>query len=157
MAVWLAAEVNAAKPLPAPTIAHTSKVTVSGGGAISALTDQLEPRSSIDHSNPFFHWWPRKGTLEWVQYEFKKPEKVSVAEIYWFDDTGIGECRLPKSWRLLYREGDAWKPVAARDPYGVTKDVYNKVTFDAVTTDALRLEVQLPDRFSAGIHEWRVK
>ncbi len=157
MAVWLAREVEAAKPLPAPTIAHTSRVTVSGGGAISALTDQLEPRSSNDHSNPFFHWWPRKGTLEWVQYDFKKPEEVSLAEVYWFDDTGIGECRVPKSWRILYKDGDEWKAVANLGPYSVEKDIYNKVVFDKVKTGGLRLEVQLPDRFSAGIHEWRVK
>lgn len=157
MAVWLAREVTATKPLPAPTIAHTSQVTVSGGGAVSALTDQLEPGSSDDHSNPFFHWWPHKGTLEWVQYDFKKPEEVSVAEVYWFDDTGIGECRLPRSWRLLYKDGDDWKPVAHLEPYGMEKDTYNKVTFEKVRTNGLRLEVQLPDRFSAGIHEWRVK
>ncbi len=157
MAVWLAREAFAAKPLPAPTIAHTSRVTVSGGGVISALTDQLEPRSSDDHSNPFFHWWPRKGTLEWVQYDFKKPEEVSVAEVYWFDDTGIGECRVPQSWRLLYKDGDEWKPVVASDAYGVEKDKYNRVTFEKVNTSGLRLEVQLQERWSAGIHEWRVQ
>ncbi len=157
MAVWLARELMAAKPLPAPTIAHTSRVTVSRGGVISALTDQLEPRTSDDHSNPFFHWWPRKGTLEWVQYDFRKVEEVSVAEVYWFDDTGIGECRVPKSWRILYRDGDRWKPVVNLGPYTSEKDRYNKVTFEKVMTDALRLEVQLPDNFSAGIHEWRVK
>lgn len=156
MAVWLARDVSAAKPLPAATIAHTSRVTVSGGGAIGALTDQLEPRSSDDHSNPFFHWWPRKGTLEWVQYDFQKPEEVSVAEVYWFDDTGIGECRTPQSWRLLHKDGDEWKPVVTSDAYAVEKDKYNRVTFDKVRTSGLRLEVQLQPRWAAGIHEWRV-
>jgi len=157
MAVWLAREVAAAKPLPAPTIAHTSRVAVSGGGPISALTDQLEPRSSDDHSNPFFHWWPRKGTLEWVQYDFKKPEEVSVAEVYWFDDAGIGECRVPKSWRILYKDGDEWKPVVNLGPYTAEKDKYNRVVFEKVRTQGLRLDVQLPEKFSAGIHEWRVE
>lgn len=157
MAVWLARKVAAAKPLPAPTIARTSRVTVSGGGAISALTDQLEPKSSDDHSNPFFHWWPRKGTLEWVQYNFAKGEEVSVAEVYWFDDTGIGECRVPKSWRILYKDGDEWKPGVNIEPYGVEKDKYNKVTFKKVKTNSLRLEVQFQDKWSAGIHEWSVR
>jgi len=39
----------------------------------------------------------------------------------------------------------------------VEKDKYNKVTFETVKTEGLRLEIQLPDKFSAGIHEWRVK
>jgi hypothetical protein len=92
-----------------------------------------------------------------VQYDFKKTEEVSAAEVYWFDDTGIGECRVPKSWRILYRDGEEWKPVANIGPYGVERDKYNGVTFEKVRTNGLRLEVQLQDRFSAGIHEWRVK
>jgi hypothetical protein len=31
------------------------------------------------------------------------------------------------------------------------------VTFDAVKTKALRLEVQLPKDFSAGLYEWEVE
>ena len=58
MAVWLAREVAAARPLPGPTIAHTSRATASFGGAVSALADQLEPRSSIGQSNPFFQVHP---------------------------------------------------------------------------------------------------
>ncbi|MFC1783866.1 glycoside hydrolase family 127 protein, partial [Planctomycetota bacterium] len=157
MAVWLAREPSGAKPRPAATIAYTSEVKVSRGGEISALNDQLEPKSSIDHSNPYFHWWPRKGTLEWVEYHFAKTQEVSEAEAYWFDDTGMGECRLPESWRLLYKDVDQWKPVENRGSYGVEKDEYNKVVFDKVKTAGLRLEVQLAERFSAGIHEWKVK
>jgi hypothetical protein len=156
MAVWLAREISVAKPLPGPTIAFTSKVTVSGGTGIEALNDQLEPRSSIDHSNPFFHWWPRKGTNEWVQYDFKQPAKIAGVEVYWFDDTGIGECRLPKSWRLKAKVNGQWQDVSNPTVYGAAKDVYNRTSFEPVETEALRLEVQLPDDFSAGIHEWRV-
>ena len=156
MTVWLAREMSAAKPLPGPTIAFTSKVTVSGGTGLEALNDQLEPRSSIDHSNPFFHWWPRKGTAEWVQYDFKNPAKVAGVEVYWFDDTGIGECRLPKSWRLKIKASGQWQDVSNPTDYGVVKDVYNRTTFEPTETEALRLEVRLLDNFSAGIHEWRV-
>ena len=156
MAVWLARDLAAAKPLPGPTIAHTSKVTVSHGGDVRALTDQLEPRSSIDHSNPFFHWWPRKGTEEWVQYDFKEPTAVSSVDVYWFDDTGIGECRLPASWRLKAKVDGQWRDVPNPSGYGVEKDKYNRTSFDPVKAEGLRLEVQLPEKFSAGIHEWRV-
>ncbi len=56
-------------------------------------------------------WWDHRGTTEWVQYDFAAPKKISSTEIYWFDDTGEGECRVPQSWRLLYKSGDAWVPV----------------------------------------------
>jgi hypothetical protein len=39
----------------------------------------------------------------------------------------------------------------------VEKDKYNKTTFDAVEAEGIRVEVQLPEQFSAGIHEFRVK
>ena len=82
---------------------------------------------------------------------------MSRAEVYWFDDTGVGECRLPKSWQLLYRENGEWKPVRSPSAYGCEGDKYNRTTFEPVETEALRLEVQLPESFSAGIHEWRVE
>lgn len=160
MAVWLAREESAARPLPFPTIASTSKATASANGVrpdTRALNDQREPKSSGDHSNRFLHWWPHKGTKEWVQYEFARAAKVSAVEVYWFDDTGAGECRLPKSWQLLYRENGEWKPVMNSSGYGCAGDRYNRTTFDPVETDALRLEVQLPENFSAGIHEWKVE
>jgi len=136
-------------------MASTSTVSASGGEP-EAVNDLREPSSSIDHTNRFLHWWPHKATTEWVQYDFKTPAKVSAVEVYWFDDTGIGECRLPKSWSLLYKDGTDWKQVENPGGYGVEKDRYNRTTFKPVTTDGLRIVVQLPDGFSAGIHEWRV-
>ena len=78
---------------------------------------------------------------EWVEMAFAKPSTVSQAQVYWFDDTGRGGVRVPASWRLLYKDGDEWKPVEAPAPFGVAKDAYNIVTFTPVTTTALRLEV----------------
>lgn len=157
MTVWPARELSAAKPLPGPTLAYRSKVTVSRGGTVSALNDQLEPRNSIDHSNPYFHWWPQKGTVEWVEYNFPEPTRVSAVEVYWFDDTGIGECRVPASWRLLARVDGEWQPVSHPSNYGVKADGYNRCVFDPLMTGALRLEVQLQEGWATGIHEWKVE
>ncbi len=155
MAVWIARVESAARPLPCPTIAFRAKASSSGGDA-RALNDQREPRHSADRSNRYLHWWPRKGTIEWVQYDFEAPTRVSAVEVYWYDDTGIGECRIPKSWHLLYRENGEWKPVRNPSGYGVERDRYNRTTFDPVITDGLRLVVQAQENFCAGIHEWRV-
>jgi DUF1680 family protein len=157
MIVWIPNSEASARPLPRPTIASTSKVTVSGGRNPRALNDQAEPKSSEDPSSTYFHWWPRKGTTEWVEYTFEKPSAVSEVEAYWFDDTGHGECRVPGSWRVLYKEGDQWKAVENREAYGIEKDRYNKIAFKPVTTTALRLEVTFQPNWSAGIQEWKVK
>lgn len=157
MTVWLAREVSVVNPLHGPTIASTSRVSASFGKNPQAINDQLEPRSSIDHEVPYFHWWPHKGTLEWVQVDFEKPEEVSTVEVYWFDDTGQGECRSPRSWKILFKLGNEWRPVYTEDAYGVEKDKYNKVVFETVRTPAIRLEVQSQQDHAGGIHELKVK
>lgn len=62
MVVWIPNSEMSARPLPRPTLASASKVTVSGGRNARAINDQAEPRSSDDASNTYFHWWPKKGT-----------------------------------------------------------------------------------------------
>lgn len=159
MAVWLPRTMEKAKVPPAPTVAGLSKASASHVGpndTIVALNDQIEPKNSNDHDIPRFTWWDRRGTTEWAQYEFAKPAKVSVVEVYWFDDTGGGSCRVPESWKLLYRDGDSWKPVEGASECGVKKDAYNRVTFKPVLTSGLRIEAQLKPRFSGGILEWKV-
>ena len=81
---------------------------------------------------------------------------VTGVDVYWFDDTGRGSCRVPQSWRLLYRDGSAWKPVANPRGFDVEKDRFNEALFDRIRTDGLRLEVQLQPGFSGGVLEWRV-
>jgi hypothetical protein len=157
MTVWPAREKEYARALPAPTIAFLSKATASGARSPEVLKYQMRPGSSMDPSCPQFSWWPSKGSTEWVQYEFAEPETVGKAEVYWFDDTGVGECRIPASWRVLYKEGDVWKPVENISPYEIRKDHFNVVKFKAVKTTAIRLEAGLVPDFSAGMYTWNVE
>ena len=101
-------------------------------------------------------WWDHKGTAEWVQYEFAKPARVSSVEVYWFDDEGVGSCRVPQSCTLTWFDGAQWQPVTHLSGIDVAKDRFNRATFDAVTASSLRLEVQLQPNYSGGILEWRV-
>jgi len=130
---------------------------VSGGDSTEALADGKEPRSSGDHSILRFTWWDHKGSREWVQYTWPKARKFSKTSVFWFDDTGHGQCRVPKSWRLLYRDGEQWKPVKTSGEFGTGKDAFQTVSFEPVETTAVRIEVQLQPEFSGGILEWKVK
>jgi len=156
MAVWVPDSEASARPAPYPTLATTAKVTVSGKSnkSVRAINDGEEPTASDDPSS-YFDWWPVKGAQEWVEYAFEKP--ATVSEVYWFDDTGRGEVRIPTSWRLLYKNGDEWKPVLAVNAYGVEKDQYNRVLFAPVTTSGLRLELSMQPKWSAGLEKWKVK
>ncbi len=160
MEVWLARDPATAQLPPRPTIASMSRTSASHvwtSDTTDALNDQIEPRNSIDHDVPRFTWWDHTGTSEWVQYDFPRTTKVAGVEVYWFDDTGRGSCRVPKSWRVLYKAGDGWLEVSKPSPYTVEKDRFNVVRFDAIETTALRLEAQLADGVSAGILEWKLK
>jgi hypothetical protein len=144
---------------PAMPFHSTWKASAShvfSGDTLDALNDHLEPTASNDETIPRFTWWDHQGSAEWVQYDFPKTLTTGAVSVYWFDDTGKGQCRVPQSWRLLYKDGDTFKPVAGASAYGTARDGYNKVTFTPVITTALRLEVQLQDGFSGGILEWKV-
>jgi uncharacterized protein len=171
MAVFLLRDPAAAILPPVPSLATRAKVTSSTGkGDFAALSNQTTPARSADTSRGLFSWDDRLGTTEWVQYEFTEPTILSSSAVYWYDRFGTAQ-RLPKSWRLLYRDGDQWKPVANQAPYGIATDTFNTVRFTPVKTDALRLEADLqdsyldpylaipssqPGKFSAGILEWSV-
>ena len=156
MAVWLPGSIDAAEAPALPTIAKMAKVRASFGANPAAVNDQKDPAKSIDHNHPFYHYWPHKGTAEWLEYTFPKAIELGSVGVYWFDDTGIGECRLPAGWSLDARINGAWVPVKARDPFGTDGDKYVHVRFDAITTDALRLNIQAQKGWAGGVHEWRV-
>ena len=143
------------------TLASLADLTVSfarGGMDPAAANDALFPKDAKDYSVPNFDFWPHKGTSEWLQYDFAKPVEVRACTVSWFDDTGHGECRLPASWRLVYRTADGtWVPVAGLKEYPIMKSAPVGVTFTPVTTMALRLELQLPEKFSSGLYEWSVQ
>jgi uncharacterized protein len=146
MIVWIPETEAGAKPAPF----LTPKVTSSPSRRSPLTVNDGDETTSFD-------WWPKKGTTEWVEYTFDKPATVSSTALYWFDDTGRGEVRLPATWRVLYLDGGQWKAVEATSAYANEKDKYNNVTFKPVTTTALRLEVTMQAGWSAGIEEWKVQ
>lgn len=152
---------NTLGPSEPLTLSDLTTVSVSHcdrfGGTQGALNDGIEPKDSCDHDVPRHSWYDKTGK-QWAQYDFEQPQKVSSAEVYWFDDGKLKRhCRVPKSWQLLYKDGNAWKPVSGASSYGVEKDKFNRVTFEPVETTGLRLEVELDAPWSGGILEWKVK
>ncbi|MCA9236091.1 MAG: glycoside hydrolase family 127 protein [Planctomycetales bacterium] len=159
MAVWLARDADHAAPLPLPTLANRSRATASPGanGNLAVLSDGQLPEKSVSHEPGFVHWWPRKGETQWVQYDFPEPATVGSVEVYWFDDTGVGECRTPQSWKLLAQDAAGeWTEVAHPSAYECAADRINRCEFDPIETPALRLEIQSQPGWSTGLHEWRV-
>ena len=157
MEVWIAREPAKARVAAAPGLSAKATVTASPGAVgLKGVNDQYSPEGA-DDATGYMHWWPKKGTAEWVEYAFPEPVRVSEASVYWFDDTGGGQCRVPASWKLVYKAGDKWLPVPGATAYGVAKDAWNTVKFGPVRTAALRLEVQMQEKWSGGVHEWKIR
>ena len=152
MQVWLPRASDLARPTPVALPDPIAAVRSSGGiekkwtgyndqnDDIAAVYDGVTPLSSADESSLYFRMRPPVGQPAWVEYAFKRPVTISTTEVYFADDRRF--CKLPASWRVLYKVGDAWKPVAARGTYTVDKDTFNRVAFVPVTTGAVRIEVE---------------
>lgn len=158
MRVWLAAE--AEKALEA-TLATRSAPSASHCWHLDsplAMNDSLVPQKSSDNTMSRLSWWDHKGTQEWAQLDLPRATEISKVSVFWFADRPIhGGCDLPKSWRLLFKNGDVWTPVENTNEYGIAADQFNELSFKRTKTTALRIEVQLHDGWSGGIHEWKVE
>jgi hypothetical protein len=151
MAVWIPRRGDEAwlKPVPPDPIDQVTFFAAKEKGwtgyndqsdDICAVYDGFGPLNSADESHLYFRMTPPVGKPAWIEYEFKAPTDVSSSEAYFVDDRRF--CRLPSSWRIMYKDGNSWKPVVNHEPYGVEKDRFNTVTFEAVKTKAVRLEVE---------------
>jgi len=159
MAVWLPTDLNATRPTTAPTIASESKIKASHNAkSIVAINDGLVPKDKNDKTLPYYHWWPKEGTTEWISYNFTEEKTISQSTVYWYDDKPWGGCQVPKSWTLYYKNnGNEWIPVENTSDYEIEKGFGNEVTFKSIKTKALKLEVKLAEKNAAGIFEWEVE
>ncbi|HSP41286.1 MAG TPA: beta-L-arabinofuranosidase domain-containing protein [Luteolibacter sp.] len=166
MDVWLPRSVDTATPLPAPTAGAVALISSSAKrpvGAYAALNDRRSGPESRFRAMPRFILPDEPDG--WIQYAWDEPRELSRASVYWAIDEPQkvywGErirgdlLKLPKSWRLLYQNGDEWRAVEIDGHYPIKPDQANEVRFQPVTTKALRLEIDLADA-PCGIQEWAV-
>lgn len=159
MRVWLPQDLLAATATKPASLADQSKVTSSSQvAAISSINDRLVPKDENDRSIPYCHWWPKQASTEWLAYEFPSAMTIQSSTVYWYDDGPWGGCRVPKSWKVYYKNAAGqWAEVPGADQYTTKKGVANTVNFEPIETTAVKLEVVLPDDNSAGLYEWSVK
>jgi hypothetical protein len=168
MDVWLARSAPAATPLPARTAGAEAQVSVSVGRPArqrAALTDRRSGPTSAFRPTPRLSWPAGTKGTQWIQYEWPEPRELSRTAVYWAVDQRRqvywgerirGEnLQLPRSWRILYMDGESWRPVASASGFPCHPDQDNEVRFNPVNTRAVRLEMEFADQ-PCGIQEWLI-
>lgn len=176
LVVWLPESAQFMDPQPPKGVSISASYVGHGAGPL-AMIDRIEPENSIDHSIPRFTFWPHKGVArsqsgsgpvagadaepagrEWIQLEFDQPRRLSECSIYWFDDTGRGQCRVPRAWTVEWRDGDAWRACTIENGSpGVERDAFNTARFTPVTASSLRIKIEMQEGMSTGVLELRAK
>ena len=159
MRVWLSQDLSSSRPEQPATLASLSKVSASTPAtSLSAINDRLVPKDGNDRSMPYYHWWPKQGVTEWIAYELPEASTIQSSTVYWYDDGPWGGCRVPKAWRIYYKDNAGqWKPVTGASKYPTTKGTACTVDFDPVKTTAVKMEIDLPADNSTGLFEWSIK
>ena len=155
---------------------HRLRVTIIAKREIRSTTKPSNQRSTtksepshraeaVAWSNPAGGSWteaanwsmgvvPNGRPQEWAQYTFNAPRRISEAAVYWFVDSGSH--RVPESWSLRYRQAGKWVSIQPRESYGIEPDKLNRVHFESITTDAIRLVVHPQEQQTAGVLEWQI-
>jgi uncharacterized protein len=128
------------------------------GDSVAALMDGKLPKSSKGHDIPRMTFWPLKGAVGQLYCRFVEARALASGEVYWFDDGPSGGCRVPASWRLLFKDGESWTPVrpVAGETYGVAKDGFQRLQFAQTKAREWMLEVTMQPGWSTGVLEWRL-
>jgi len=168
MDVWLARTPAHATLLPARTAGGAATVSASAkhaAGQLAALTDGRKGPKSNFRATPRFTWSGQTQGVQWIQYEWSQACELSHTAVYWAVDQRKkvywgerirgADLKLPKSWRVLYRNGSTWRPVESEDPFSRQLDRPNEIGFTPVKTTAVRLEVVF-DEAPCAIQEWLI-
>lgn len=158
MRVWFSPN---PEPAPLRGLERDAKVTlsfVSGYCQPNGVKDGFRPPTSNPNSPQQMHFWPHKGGEETVEYSWSEPRDIRRARVFWFDDTGRGEVKVPKAWRMEAWVGGHWQPVqlSGSSTYGLKLDVWNEIKFAPVRAQRVRLVLSQQPEWASGIHEWQL-
>ena len=159
MKVWLPQDVKATRPSAPATLASQAKIASSTpSSSMRSIADGLVPADENDRSIPYFHWWPKQNTTEWITYTFPEAKQIQSTTVYWFDDQPWGGCKIPDSWTIQYKDANGnWQNVENVDSYPIKKGTACTANFKPVKTSEVKILVKQPAKYSCGLFEWSVK
>jgi hypothetical protein len=89
-----------------------------------------------------------------LTFEWDRKHELSGVKVYWFNDTGRGACKIPESWTVSYMNAAGeYELVDNKTSYGIEKNMFNRLGFTPVKTNAIKIEIKLQKQWSAGVQE----
>ncbi len=82
---------------------------------------------------------------------------VRSVEVHWYVDPQNPSSQLPVAWKVYTLQNDRWVEVDAAGEYGVTEGEPGRISFEAVETNAVRLEIMAEPGASAGPRDWSIR
>jgi hypothetical protein len=159
----LAAPVPAGQALQVQGEAEASAQFTAGHHRLQALNDGVLPApGQVPAADRRWGSWGRAQPASvWVQYQWRQPQRLNGAALYFWDDQPDGGVAPPRAWTLQYRDGDQWRDIAVRGGYPIAmRGEPSRVAFAPVTTSALRAVLDTAVRgdghAAVGIDEWQV-
>lgn len=160
----------------------TEKATSAEFGALATITtsgsapwenplrvnESTTPASSSPGSGNGWGSWgqPANGTspatTAWIRYSWESPVLIGSTDIYWYDDNG--GTRMPRADTYVVEhstDGQTWTPVTLTggSTYAgaLTRNAYNHLDFQPVTTSHLRIRIFGVQGSGAGtgVLRWR--
>ena len=89
---------------------------------VASLLDADEPASSSDYRISRLSFHPKKGSTEWVQYEFPEATRIENVGVFWFDEAQAAASFrnerkevLPRAWKLYLWQNDQWQVAQTKE------------------------------------------
>ncbi len=129
------------------------------------MRDGRHGPQSDSRTTPVFTFKEQGAGKAWIQCEWDEPRELDRTSVYWAVDRRSQvywgprirgtDLALPRSWKVMYQDGDEWREVEASDEHTLRLDLPNEVRFPPIKTRALRLEIDTAASPSA-IQEWSI-
>jgi hypothetical protein len=117
---------------------------------LAAVNDGFDPTSSADNTHKKYgNWNGTNAKVDWLQYEWPTPQRITSIGVYWFTDGG--GLLLPDSTSLEYYNGTEWNVLG---PIGGLGDQYNSMTVDLM---ASKLRLFMRSAVATGVIEFKVR
>ena len=121
--------------------------------------ESFEPSSSnVGTGQGWGNWSQSVGSEHYVGYTWDAPVTIAGSDIYWYDDGG--GTQIPSALRMEYMDANGeWQDVNILTPFAssIAKNKYNRVEFETITTNRLRLYVTVRQGAAAnGIYRFKV-